>query len=349
MEYKTVYIADLRSNNNAGKSTGHFLPVAAMYQKLFAGKCNVKVAGGPVYLTRFRSDEMCLLPYDVSSTSIRDKWHTMKNAIKLFGEAKGQTIVVQQGTVVTAMIAIALFYRNTSRLYMIQYSDEGVRTVFRRLIYRFAKRKIDGIICPNRIVGEAYERPYLVVPDYIYTGEHIQQSVKAYNDKTYDFCMIGRISPEKGVVNVARLLRNTKYKVLIAGKTQNEDQAKTLHEICDDSLNIVLRLEYVSDTDYLNYLNDSRYAILNYSGEYSKRSSGVVYDTIFNGVPVIGCRCSALQFIENMGLGMLFDDIMQFNPEMVLDEAFHKKCLNDIAKYKKSHDQYKKELLEFVM
>lgn len=42
------------------------------------------------------------------------------------------------------------------------------------------------------------------------------------------------------------------------------------------------------------YLEASKYAILNYSGEYSNRSSGVVFDTLFNGVPVIGKKCQYL-------------------------------------------------------
>lgn len=347
-----LIIADIKSPNNKGISTGHFFAVADNYYKMFSAKVKTLIAGGPIYSSRFDDSQLLHLPNDVmlsGETLIKSKLKYMQNSWMLFKQAKGDTIIVQQGGVLTSFITIALFYHRKSRLFLIQYSREGVDSKLKKLLYSIVKHKIDGIICPNRMVGEAYARPYCVVPDYIYIGDSSRQPMKTYKDKKYDFCMIGRISPEKGIVNVARLLCNTKYKVLIAGKPQNDELAKSLHDICDDSSNIVLRLDYVSDADYLDYLNDSRYAILNYSGEYSKRSSGVVFDTLFNGVPVIGCRCSALQFIEDRGLGMLCGDIMQFNPEIVLNEEFHEECLNNIASYKKSHEQYKKELWEFVL
>ena len=142
---KTLYIVDLRSHCVNGISTGHFFSVAAMYQQLFDNSYDVVVAGGPVYKKRFKDEELLLLPYNICGATLKDKWRTMKNAIKLFKKAKNQTIIIQQGTVITAFIAIALFYHRTSKLFMIQYSNEGVRSFFKRLIYRFAKNKSRSI------------------------------------------------------------------------------------------------------------------------------------------------------------------------------------------------------------
>lgn len=89
-------------------------------------------------------------------------------------QAKGDIIVLQQGGVLSSFVAIALFYHCESSLYLIQYSKEGVDSMAKRFLYRLVKHKINGIICPNEMVGEAYERPYCVVPDYIYLGHKEQ-------------------------------------------------------------------------------------------------------------------------------------------------------------------------------
>ena len=349
---KTLYIADLRSHCVNGISTGHFFPIAAMYQLLFDNSCDVVVAGGPVYKKRFKDENLLLLPYNVCGTSLKDKWHIMKNAIKLFREAKNQTIVIQQGSVVTVLIAIALLYRRTSNLFMIQYSNEGVRSFFKRIIYYFAKNKIDGMICPNDEVGKAYGIPYCVVPDYIYTGSQEFDLIESKQQYLYDFCMVGRIAEEKGFVDVAKFFAKTKYMIVIAGKTQNAELESKLRLVCEGASNIKLHIGYVSDEEYKNYLESSKYTILNYQGEYSRRSSGVVYDTLFAGVPVIGRKCTALDFIEDNKVGFLYTDLNDLN-EGCLNKLMDGECLNrfkkNIENYKKIHVQYKKKICQFVL
>ena len=44
--------------------------------------------------------------------------YPLKNAIKLFKEAEGGIIVLQQSAVQTYFVALALFYRRKSRLYL---------------------------------------------------------------------------------------------------------------------------------------------------------------------------------------------------------------------------------------
>lgn len=345
---KTLYIADIRSNESDGKSTGHYIPVAKMYQKLFSDYVHVKVAGGPIYKRYFNESELLDLPYTVRHTSIFGRLHILRNCIYLFKAAKGQTIVIQHSAVITALIAIALFYRKDSELYMILYNNEGLRYSFGRLMYRFAKNKINGIICPNDMVGRLYNRPYCIVPDYIYSGDDKNKKKKSFEEKLYDFCIVGRIAPGKGVVESAKKIANTKYSMIIAGKPENEDLANELRKICADADNITLKLGYVSDEDYASYLSKSKYTILNYQGEYSKRSSGVVYDTIFAGVPVVGCRCSALQFVEDEGIGYIYKSLEDFNPEEIMNPNLYKKYQAAIDSYRHRHRQYITKLADFL-
>lgn len=347
-----LYIADIRSNcTYNGISTGHFVPVAKMYQQLFAKDADVVVVGGPVYQKYFNDEELLVLPNNVSGDSFKHKLQTFQNARKLFKETKGKTVVLQQSTDVTTHIALALFYHGGSKVYMIRYSKAGVSTLFKRFIYSLCKHKVDGIICPNDEVGKAYGRPYCVVPDYIYTSSDDDKCNESHTEKVYDFCMVGRIAEEKGIVEVAEKLANTKYKVVIAGKTQTDELQARLRKACQGASNIDLRIGYVSEEEYLDILSKSKYTFLNYQGEYSRRSSGVVFDTLFAGVPVIGQRCAALQFIEDFDVGYVYDSLQEVhiaNLDALMNEGVLSKLKNNINKYRYTHKGYKDKLIRFV-
>ena len=349
-DMKDIFIADIRSNcSYKGLSTGHYIPVARMYKKLFAEIANVIVAGGPVYCHYFQKDELLILPHNVCGDSFKHKLLTFQNCKRLFKEAKGKIIILQQSSDITCHIALSLFYHGGSKLYMIRYSKAGINTPFKKLIYELCKRKVDGIICPNNEVGKAYGRPYCIVPDYIYINQQDTKNIfSTYEEKKYDFCIIGRISQEKGVVEVAKKFVNTEYKVIIAGKTQTKDLELELQEICSNANNIELRIGYISDEDYLFILQHSRYTILNYQGEYALRSSGVVYDTLFSGVPVIGCRCNALKFAEDAGCGYLYDSLEDFSPRDVLNPTLYKEYIHNIEMYRKSHSTFHNKLITFI-
>lgn len=345
---KEIIIADIRTNTLAGVVTGHFVYLAKLYQKLFSKKCVVKVAGGPAYLKSFSEAELLLLPYNINGTTIKDKINSFQNCRKLFRESVGKTIILQQSSVVTAFVAIVLLYRGKSKLLMIQYSNAGVSNLVKRLFYCFAKKSIDGVICSNDNIGKAYGLPYIVVPDYIYIGDADLPSI-SFREKQYDFCIIGRLSPEKGVPDAIRSLRTINYKVLIAGKPQSDALGEEIRKECEGAANIELHLGYINDEDYLRYIQQSRYSVLNYQGEYSVRSSGVVYDMLFNGTPVVGCRCNALKFIEEKGLGLIYDDIKKVDYSKLMDADFYEWCQKNIVEYRKSHQQYKEKLEEFIL
>ncbi|MDD3040472.1 glycosyltransferase [Bacteroides sp.] len=344
--YKKIYIADILSHTYQGKSTGHYFAVARNYQEMFSDR--VVVAGGPVYKTGFIGDNLLPLPYNSGGGGIKGRLKTFSNARKLFKEAEGQVIVLQQCTTITTFLCIAFFYHRKSRLFMIQYNREGFRSKLGNLLFKLAKRKLDGIICPNDMVGEAFQGvPYCVVPDYIYTGDASQQG-KPYSDRKYDFCIVGRLSPEKGAVEVAKYIARTVYKLVIAGKPQSEDLANELREACANATNIELHLGLIPDEDYYSYIHNSKYAFLNYSGEYSERSSGVVFDTLFNGVPVVGRRCKALQFIEDDGLGIVDDDIMALDIPLLMNKEYHSQLLENIQSYRKNQRKYIDILNHFI-
>ncbi|MBR5971926.1 MAG: glycosyltransferase [Paludibacteraceae bacterium] len=342
-----LYIADVGSFVHNGRSTGHYIPLAQNYIDVLSGAFDVIVAGGPSYRESFHGEQFLELPYDTQGTGWKDRIHLFKNCIKLFKSAKGECIVLQQSSIVTAFIGIGLFFRKKSKLFVIEYSSSSINSSIKRLFYKLAKNKIDGILCPNEEVGKAFGRPYCVIPDYIYAGI-TNTTVVPYDEKKYDLCIVGRIAPEKGSAEVARKYANSNIRLLIAGRPQSKELGDELKTVCKGSSNIDLRLGFIEREDYERYFRESRYSILNYQREYSIRSSGVVFDTLFNGVPVIGKRCKALQFIEDYGCGKLYDCIEDFDIEEFLSQDMFKQFIENIEAYKTSHVQYKKTLESFI-
>ncbi len=349
MGKKRLFIADLRSHADKGKTVGHFAFVAKMYRKMFGDFYDVKVAGGPAYRSHFAAEELCELPHNVSNTTIRDRWHVMRNAIKLFEEAKGDIIVLQQSSVQTYFIALALFYRKKSKLYLIQYSDESLKSRFSRFLYRLIRHKVDGVLCSSEGVGKQFGRPYLVTPDYVYLGEKETPS-KEYDERKYDFCVLGRISPEKGVPEVVDRFKDERCRLLIAGNPQTKELGEEIRARCEGRSNIHLDLGFLDAGTYENYLKESRYCILNYGGPYvdSMRSSGVVFDMLFHDIPVIGTRCGALEFVEELEMGKLYEKLSEFRAREVLKKPVFDEFRKHISAYKELHKTYLQQLRDFV-
>ena len=185
-----------------------------------------------------------------------------------------------------------------------------------------------------------------VVSDYISTGT--MQPPVPYAQKRYDFGMVGLITSDKGVVEAAKQLRNTPYRVLIAGRVQEAPLETELRAVCAGAKNIELRLEYLSEAAYDEAIRQCRYCILNYSENYSLHSSGVVFDILFRGVPIVGSRCGTLQMVEANELGKTVSSMADFAPERLLDEAVHDRYVRNIARYCQSQAQEREKLRDFL-
>ena len=349
---KRIIIADLKSNNNNGICTGHYYALAENYRDVFSPFCEVKIASGPIYLKRFKKEEMLLLPYDYIAGESK-----IKNLIRIFFNArflfkhvgKDDVVIVQQSQPAMILLVLLFTFFGQCKLFQIQYSEEPMRRFSFKVMMFFARKKIKGLICPNEIVGNAYRLPYIVVPDYIYVEKETNKPRIAYSEKVYDFAFVGRIAKDKGVAEAVKAMGGKSYTLLVAGLPQNQEEENSLKDTAAKCSNIKLKLEYVDDDDYDNYINNSRYCVLNYQGTYVERSSGVVLDTIFRGVPIVGRKCRALQFVEDENLGFLYDDINEYNFSDLLNENKYASYLFSIDAYKLKFKKYRMKLVEYVM
>ena len=88
--------------------------------------------------------------------------------------------------------------------------------------------------------------------------------------------------------------------------------------------------------------------VVNYSENYSLHSSGVVFDILFRGVPIVGSRCGTLQMVEANELGKTVSSMADFAPERLLDEAVHDRYVRNIARYCQSQAQERETLRDFL-
>lgn len=343
---KTILIADIKSQEIDGKIYGHYVPVARNYLDIFKDSANIKVTGGPIFSNFFKPEDFFSLPYNNTSDNFSEKLKTFVNAIVLFVKGIGKTIILQQSTTATSFVAIALFYWWTGKLFLIQYNTDGLSSRLKRFLYFLAKHKISGFIVPNDRVGNIFRKPYCVVTDYIKTK--CKENTFLYSEREWDFGIIGTIFKDKGVIEAIEFFGNKDCKVLVAGNVAEPNLIDKIEKLKNRYTNLDFRIGYLSDYDFNNLISRCRYCVLNYRGTYFDRSSGVVFDIIFNHTPVIGTRCNALKIVEDEKLGRVYDDISELNISQLLDEANYQKYLNAIGLYYHKQEKYKQNLIEFV-
>lgn len=347
---KRLIIADIKSNNNHGICTGHYYAFATNYQNIFGTRCEVKIASGPIYRKKFKENDMIMLPYDyiVGDLKLKNIWRMLCNGWRLFRQTrKDDVIILQQSQ--PAMILFTLLFTcfGKRNIYQVQYSSEPMRRFYYRMMFYLKGKCLKGTLCPNDEVGKAYGIPYLVLPDYIYM-DTCTSEVLSYDNKKYDFCSVGRITSGKGVSETVSVMAGKPYSVIIAGQAQDSKEENAIKKYMEGCSNIDLKMEYITDDEYEEYIGNSRYSILNYNEEYSEHSSGVVFDFLFKGVPVIARRCKNLQFIEDYHLGLLYDNIQNVDFSFLLNKELYAKYVDSIKDYCDSFRQHVNNLAIFL-
>lgn len=319
---KRVVIADISSIKLNESNFGHYGKVASMYKKLFkSDDADVMIAGGPVYRTRAVESERIDLPYDFELECGKSKFQTflMKigsviNGISLFSKLNNDIVICQPYSFPSWMISI-LFAKRITDIYLIEYKDERHNRL-NKFLYNLVKKRIKGIICPNDVVGKAYDLPYITVPDYIVTERKIRDEQIAYK---YDFGMVGIMSLGKDIDDVIQSFANTKYKVIIAGYFNDLQRYESFVRRCTPNITIINK--YLSDDEYNCILKSTKYMLLPYNKKYSAASSGVVFDILFNGRPLITRDFLNFHFVKEYGVGILYtESIAELDHDKLLDD-----------------------------
>lgn len=347
---KRVIIADICSMVIDGNAVGHYFTVAQNYFDIFKDICEVKIAGGPIYKKKFNIENLLLLDCNAESncSSIENKYRELRNLHQLFNLCRDDVIIFQSSAVSTVYVGIALWAKKQD-IYMIQYNTMSLNSVIKRFIYKTVEKKIKGVICTDELIGRSYHVPYIVVTDYIYTGNQNGQSFVSFDSKKYDFGVFGIITKDKGILEVVEYFAKTNYHIIVAGYPADEELGEELKRVCRNVKNIDLKLQYLNEDEYINGIKDCKYCILNYSGAYSEHSSGVIYDILFNGTPVIGKMCKALKAVDEFKTGSVYERIEDLNLDSFMDKNIYKEYCQNILLFKRAQDKYVNNVKLFVL
>lgn len=342
---KRVFIADIKSHRKEAM-TGHYISVARNYKEVLGERYDVVIAGCETFRQGFKDEEMLKLPYANNGNYKRSKLETFLNSIVLFWKARGSIIVLQQSTSITSFICILFFYWMTSDLYVIQYDTDSIRSKIGKMLWFLMRWKVKGLICPSERIGMAYGIDYLVVTDYIFAQGYILPV--PYEYRKWDFSAVGNITKDKGTLEIVDFLASQGKKVLIAGRIAEPELEPKLTELLNKYPNLEHHIGFVAKEDYINYIRYSKYCLLNYTGRYHDRSSGVVLDIIFNGTPVLGAKCEALSIIEKYDIGLLYHSYFDINFNLLFNRRKYENLLNQIIAYGFVQSDYKQQIQSFI-
>ena len=347
MNEKKILLADVKSCNVNGSSPGHYFALAQNYLDMWEALLPVEIMGGPVYQGRFSN--VFPLPCDelAEANFFKRKLSVMRNCFAALSAA-GENILVFQSNAIATIYICLLFYQKKRNIFMIQYNQNSIDSAFKRLIYRAVKRKICGVLCPKQEIGEAYGLPYFVMPDYCVTPATLNALEMPDIPKKYDYAMVGLIVEDKGVTEIAQLLANTDVSVLIAGRPATQELRRELEKICAGCSNIELILRYTSDEEYDRFIRSARYCILNYSDAYSSHSSGVVFDVLYRGVPIVGRSCESLDFVRDNALGYIYQNAADFDFQSLIRRDETEYFRHSIVAYLRSQMDVPKALAAFL-
>lgn len=346
---KSIVIADITSLKKGNQSFGHFLHVANMYTKILQKEYSVYVAGGPIYQRHFKN--ILKLKYDVDlteferqTTKIFSKVKELLNTRELLKSTREDSNIIFQSYSNTMLFFSLFLFKTRNKVFLIQYKNE-LGSLINKLLFRLIRKKISGIIVSKKIIGEAYNLPYIVVPDYIYLGSDPQVNI----NEPFDYGVFGIIRQGKDVVNVAKLFVNQNLKLIIAGSIQDSGMKKELEEIAVKNPNVTLINRYLPENEYNDLINKTKCVILPYSDSYyNESSSGVIFDILFRKKPVITKNFTVFKFVRDENLGILYDDLNQINLETLIEKENYNKIQVSINSYLKKNSKKKVELLNFI-
>ncbi|MGG7214925.1 glycosyltransferase [Clostridium nigeriense] len=340
-----IGIVDTISLKKNKKIFGHWLNTALQYKNILSkdDSINIFVLGGPVY-KNYIYNNYVRLPFDLEKkmfdrTGIKILFNKLKAVINTIAAIKSNTdILIFQDANQTILYTLLRFFKVNKKIYLIKYSiDERKQAV---KSFNKIKNKISGVITSLDEVGRYYKVPYLIVPDY-FPSEEISM-----NEKIYDLIIVGTVTEQKDYENVIKAVNKTKLNLKIVGYFNDEQRFNNLKNIANH--NIVIENKYISDDEYKNIIKSGKYVILPYKKEsYNYKSSGVVLDAIYNGVPVIVPGLNSFEFVKNNKVGLTynnsFDEIIEDISDINYDEL-----INNVKKYCKIMELKKEELRNFI-
>ncbi len=343
---KSVLIADITTLTEEEKIYGHFAKVAKQYEIVLSEKYNVLIGGGKTYLNHFPDDKVLRFPYSILRShnygriknKFQNKMHEFINACVAL-KSDCDIIVFQNLNETPVYLALLLFHK--SRVYMIQY-QKGLTGSVKKILYGLVKKHIRGVIASSEAVGEFYQRPYVVVPDYFpMNKEH-----KGNQKTKYDALIIGTINSWKDYESVIRFFSGTDLTLVIAGKFNDKKYLENLRKGAKENITFIDK--YLTDDEYISLIEESKFIILPYKSQYEEKSSGVLLEALYNNRPVIVPDMKSFKIVKEFNLGIVYKKFDTELLEQLKDEKAYQQYKEALSDFMKKQEEGKGRLLDFI-
>lgn len=345
---KKAIIADISSLSYEGKIYGHFVKAASLFKNVMDEEYNVIVAGSKEYRLNFTPDVLLELPF----SRIKEEKKSKRNKIKDFlGELRNtkyvlaknsDVLIFQSYSKLPIYLGLMIFPKKAKHIYMIEYQKTNYSGAAYWLQHQ-GLSKIDGVITSNEAVGEYFKTNYVIIPDYFYV-----EPVKIQNmTPRYDFGIIGTVANDKMYEDVVSSLEGSSYTLIIAGKFMDKDRFKRITEMAGKNITIIDK--YLTDEEYKEILMNCRFIVLPYNPvKYSGKSSGVVLDALYNNKPVIVSRIDSFEFVEQYGVGEIYDNSFSEIVNFKSDDLKDKDYSSAISAFNSDMKRKTVKFLEFI-
>lgn len=212
-------------------------------------------------------------------------------------------------------------------------------------IFNKAKKYLSGVITGSDLILKKYDIKGIVTTDYI--SRKIKGIFDSDNPLKYDILMLGIIFSFKNVEKVIELVMGTDLKVLIAGRFDSEERYNRVNYNTKNSSNITIINKYLSEIEYNEYINESRFVILPYDTTIVQ-SSGVYYEALINLKPVIVSNAPFFKDVEKIGIGYNYNNLPKDPTPILRDEEKYKNMQKRIYDYiVKIQEESEKKLLDY--
>lgn len=164
------------------------------------------------------------------------------------------------------------------------FSRNRLKKLFKGIIFhvksepvylnKYGEEKSCFLVLPPENIGKIYSK-----------NEARKYLQLDYNDKIY--CFIGYMEEYKGIDILMNSLRNIESKItlLLVGKPGKYTR-EYFESFQNNNVNIIMKLEYVTDLDFTYYVCASDYVVLPYRKEF-QATSGPMTEAVRCGVPII--------------------------------------------------------------
>lgn len=302
---KQLLIIDTATLTRNKEIYGHGLNVAKNYVEVLGQWFDCYVAGGKTYKNEFEKYIKLPFVWKYGENGVVKNIKGLINAVCSL-LIKSDIYLFQCQYIIPVYVCLCFFpfLAKEKKIYVIIYNDPMNNPIFpteRKWVLR-AQKNISGFIASNERWISHLNGEKIVLPDYLPIAYEVS------GDKKYDFGVFGTISEWKDCEMVVAALNNTKYSCLIAGHFEDKER-KTILEQSIDSEKILVKDEYLDSDEYDRLLSEVSCVILPYEKKYyEKKSSGVVLEALYRGIPVIAPRIESFMFVEQNDIGWLYED-----------------------------------------